>query len=165
MGRVDRDEALRLIEGSTKNSHAVLVGRIMAVLAGLFKESEGEWEIVGLLHDLDYDSVRGEVNRHGILAAETLAGRLSAEGLDAIRAHDHRSGYTPEGQLGKALRFADALAILFEDQRLEDTVDRDAFEDALRRESTDKPWIPEIIESFSESHRIDIVIILKALLA
>ena len=165
MGHLDRDDALRLIEGSTKRVHAVLVGRIMAVLANLFDESEGEWEVVGLLHDLDYDSVRGDVSRHGVLAADILTGRLSAEGLDAIRAHDHRSGYAPTGRLGKALRFADATAILFEDQGLEDTLDGDALENALRRESMVKPWISEMIESFSESHGIDIANILKALSA
>jgi len=165
MDHLDRDEALRLVEGSTKYTHAVLVGKIMAVLARLFSENAGEWEIVGLLHDLDYDSVRGDMSQHGIMAAEIFAGKLSTEGLDAIRAHDHRSGFKPERPLGKALRFADAVAILIEDQRLEDFLDEGALEDAIRRESVDKPWIPEMIESFSKSHGIDVAKVLKALSA
>ena len=34
------------------------------------------WQLVGLVHDLDYFAVEGDWSRHGLLTREWLAGRL-----------------------------------------------------------------------------------------
>jgi len=94
-----RGETLRLIEGSSKRYHSVLSAKLMRILARTFHEDEGEWELVGLLHDLDHDLVHGDMSRHGMVAAEMLKGKLSESCLHAIRAHDRRTGVEPQGIL------------------------------------------------------------------
>ena len=51
------EEAIKLIEGSSKYEHSQLVSRIMKNLAKHFDNSEQIWVLVGLLHDLDYDRI------------------------------------------------------------------------------------------------------------
>jgi predicted hydrolase (HD superfamily) len=128
----------------------------MAVLADLLGGDEGEWELVGLLHDLDHDSVQGDMAQHDVRAAESLAGKVSDEGLDAIRSHDHRTGFKPKGPLTESLRFADAVAILIEDQRLQGLIEETALDRAIRLESSDKPWIEETIESFKQTYGVQL---------
>ena len=85
MGSVSRRDALSMIGGSPRYAHSLVVGRVMTNLAKRLGGDKGEWELVGLLHDIDYDSVLGEMAQHGVRAAESLAGKVSDEGLDAIR--------------------------------------------------------------------------------
>ncbi len=163
MGSMSRREALKMIEGSSRHAHSVLVGRVMAILARRLGGDEGEWELVGLLHDLDHDSVLGDVARHGVRAAESLAGKVSGEGLDAIRSHDHRTGFKPRGPLAESLRFADAVVVFAEDQGLQGTIEEAALERALRLESSQKPWIEEIIESFRQAYGVQLSEVLNEL--
>ena len=152
-----------MIEGSPRHAHSVLVGRVMAILARRLGGDEGEWELVGLLHDIDYDSVPGDMTLHGVRAAESLAEKISDEGLDAIRSHDHRTGFKPRGPLAESLRFADAVAVLVEDQELRGPKDEAALESALRLESSGKPWIEDILESFRQSYVVQLSEVLKEL--
>ena len=163
MGSMSRREALRMIEGSSRFAHSVLVSRVMLILGRRLGGDEGEWELIGLLHDLDYDSVQGDMARHGVMAAKSLSGKVSDEGLDAIRSHDNRTGFKPSGLLAESLRFADAVVVLMEDQRLQGPIEDAALEHALRLESTRKPWIPELIESFRQSHSVQLSEVLKEL--
>ena len=71
--------------------------------------NEKEWELVGLLHDLDYDIIEGDVRRHGFIASEMLEGKLRPECLHAIRAHDYRTGVKPQSAIDKALIAADCI--------------------------------------------------------
>jgi len=57
---------------------------------------------VELLHDLDYSTVRNDMSRHGIVAAESLKGKLSKSDLYAIKAHDHRTGFKSKSILDKS---------------------------------------------------------------
>ena len=158
-----RREVLKLIEGSSRYAHSVLVGRVMAILARRLGGDEGEWELVGLLHDLDYDSVLGDMARHGVRAAESLAGKVSDEGLDAIRSHDHRTGIKPRGPLAVSLRFADVVAVLMDDLGLEGPIAEAALKRAVRLESSQKPWIEEIIESFRQAYGVQLSEVLNEL--
>ena len=92
----------------------------MKGLAERLGENRAKWELVGLLHDLDYDFVKGDMSKHGIIAARTLEGRLSEEGLYAIKSHDQRAGFTPRSLLDRSLIAADAIAIFIEDQGIRD---------------------------------------------
>ena len=163
MGPMSQREAMKRIEGSSRYSHSVLVSRVMVILARHFGGDEGEWELVGLLHDLDYDSVLGDMTQHGVRAAESLAGKVSDEGLDAIRSHDHRAGFKPRGPLAESLRFADAAAVLMEDQGLQGIIDKAALERVVQMESSQKPWIEEIIESFSQAYGVQLSAVLNEL--
>lgn len=157
------EEALRLIEGSSKRYHSVLSAELMRILARTFHEDEGEWELVGLLHDLDHDLVNGDMSRHGMVAAEMLKGKLSESCLHAIRAHDRRTGVEPQGILDESLIFADALATLMEDQAVTTAVDGVALDRALEEESKTKPWISENIHAYSRRTGVSVLQILQSL--
>jgi len=97
---------------SPKAEHSLLVGRIMRELARRFGEEGELWEVAGILHDIDLPATSGDLSRHGVVAAEMLGGRLPPEGLRAIAAHDHRAGLPLLTRLDRALRGADALALI-----------------------------------------------------
>jgi predicted hydrolase (HD superfamily) len=135
----------------------------MEALAAYFQEDEREWGLVGLLHDLDHDDVKGDMSRHGILAAEMLEGRLSREGLHAIMAHDHRTGVEPTSMLDESLIFADSFAVLIEDRGLDASADEATLDRALREESRDRPWISENIQAFCDRRGVTILQIMREL--
>jgi len=157
---ISKEEALDLIAGSTKREHSILVSRIMKRLAERFGEDPAEWEIVGLLHDLDYDLVKGDMSRHGIIAAKMLEERLSEEGLYAIKAHDHRTGFAPLSLMDRSLIAADALAIFIEDEEIDDDF-REALLAKLDRENTDKPWINDAILTFCRERELQLIEFLR----
>jgi predicted hydrolase (HD superfamily) len=150
MAGITEREAHRLLEGSSKLFHSILVARIMEVLAMEFSAAPQDWGIVGLLHDLDHDATVDDPSRHGNLTAEILAEKLPDTSLHAIRAHDHRSGVKPITQLDRALVFADNLAILIENQNLKTSCTPTALFEAIRLECRDKPWIGENVIRFAE---------------
>lgn len=163
MPTVTREEALKLLEGSSKHSHSISVSKVMRALAERFGEDTDEWELVGLLHDLDYDLVRGDMSHHGIKASEMLKGKLSERGLHAIKAHDHRTGVEPETLLDESLIFADSLVVFMEDQHIDASSDPSEVEDALREEAALKPWISESILTYSSRKGISILRVLRTI--
>ena len=108
------DEALSLVKDTSKAAHVVVVSRIMRELALRIGENRQEWELVGLLHDLDYDETKTERNRHGVIASNRLKGRLPEHCLHAIRAHDYRTGVAPRSRLDKALIAVDSATLLMD---------------------------------------------------
>lgn len=78
---ISKEEALHLVERTSKRQHALLTSTIMRKLAQRLGEDEKGWEIVGLLHDLDYDLVRGDMAKHGVVAVKILADKLPYESL------------------------------------------------------------------------------------
>lgn len=160
MPTITKEEAVKLMEGSSKYTHSILVSKIMRALAEKFGEGEGEWKLVGLLHDLDYDQVQGDMSQHGIKAAEILRGRLSERSLDAIRSHDFRTGVKPETLLDESLIFADSLAVFVEDQHINASTKALRIEEALQVESTRKPWITKNILTYTGRNRISVLQVL-----
>lgn len=127
------EDALKIIQLTSRTDHAVLVSKIMVVLAEHHHEDVVDWELAGLLHDLDYDETVGKREKHGILAAQSLDGKVVPSVLKAIKSHDHRTGIEPTTLLDFSLRFSDAVSILIKES---ETV----FEE--------KPWIKKTIESY-----------------
>lgn len=125
-GRLSLAEAEQSVSerlGATpRAAHSRFVGLVMRQLAVELGIDAGLWRIVGLVHDLDYFAVEGDWSRHGRLAAEWLEGRLPAEALAAIAAHDHRAGVESATPLAQCLRLADGLAILDENAGREATL-------------------------------------------
>jgi putative nucleotidyltransferase with HDIG domain len=116
---ISKNEALRLVKGTSKYSHALMVSCMMKELAKALNENEVEWMLVGLLHDLDYDMVKNDMKMHGVVAAKMLEAKLPEKCLYAIKAHDYRSGFEPKGKLDKALIATDSLASLIEKMGME----------------------------------------------
>ncbi|MFX0202371.1 MAG: HD domain-containing protein [Candidatus Hodarchaeota archaeon] len=138
---ISREEALQLIKNTSKYAHALIVSIMMGKLARHLGKDEREWELVGLLHDLDYDEVRKTMDQHGVVASKRLKGILPENSLYAIKAHDYRTEFIPESQLDKALIAADSLVILIErsgNPPLE--IDVENIHTELEKISAKQPW-------------------------
>jgi putative nucleotidyltransferase with HDIG domain len=89
---MEREQALALMEERLKNKnlrkHVLAVAYVMRGLARRFGEDEAKWELVGLLHDLDYEVTKDAPERHGLVSAEWL-GELGVaeEIIAAVKAH------------------------------------------------------------------------------
>jgi len=110
-----RDDALRLLEENVRDRkiilHMIAVGAIMRELARYFGEDEGVWELVGLLHDIDYERTKDDPSRHGLVAEEILRSLVSEDILRAIKAHNfENTGIEPKTRMEKALIASDAIS-------------------------------------------------------
>jgi hypothetical protein len=110
----------RQLGDTPRARHSIFVGHVMRRLAAATGHDAGLWYVTGLVHDLDYFETSEDRSRHGLVAAEWLAGELPEIALEAIRAHDHRTGITAATPIAAALKLADALAIVM------DSVGKDA---------------------------------------
>lgn len=111
----EAEAELRLhLEDSPRARHSQAVAGFLGQLAARLDEDRELWAATGLLHDIDFEVTRDQPHRHGLVAADWLVGRLPAAGLDAISSHDHRSGVTSTTRLARALKCADALAVVVE---------------------------------------------------
>ena len=138
---ISRKEALKLVKKCSKCSHLLLASRLMGRLAKRLGECSFEWELVGLLHDLDFDEVRSDMSRHGVAAAERLKDELPDHCLYALKAHDYRTGFKPKSRLDHALIAVDSLAVLME-EALEEFREPDIqdLKGKLEELSLGEPW-------------------------
>ena len=112
---MDREEALRLVKENVSNQkiilHMIAVSAIMKALARYLQKDEQLWELVGLLHDIDYEKTKKNPERHGLEAENMLKERVPEEILRAIKAHNfENTGVSPETDMEKALIAADAVS-------------------------------------------------------
>ncbi len=145
---VTRAEALEMIRETSKYHHSCRVAVHMISLAEYFGENPVEWELVGLLHDLDYDETVNRRKLHGILAAERLRGRLSSRALNAIMSHDYRTENEPKSRLARILIAVDALDTFIEmlaDKGIALSVNE--IINRLEVNDYEKPWLPRIIKN------------------
>jgi predicted hydrolase (HD superfamily) len=147
------EEAIKLIENSSKYEHSLLVSRIMKNLATLFNTPDQIWTLVGLLHDLDYDHV-DDFSQHGVKSSEQLVNRLPKEAVHAIQSHDYRSEIRPESLLDEALIFADSLASFLENRT-------NLAED--QRIFKEKPWLLNNLTEFSDKHDLNVLELIEQL--
>ena len=141
----EADQEIHLHLGATPRAeHSRFVGLAMRRVAESLGEDVTVWELTGLCHDLDFEVTAGDRSRHGLVAAEWLAGRLPEDALQAIRAHDHRTGEVSDTPLGIALRMTDALAVLRDDFGPELPALL-ANPDELRRLCAARPWLPKLL--------------------
>jgi hypothetical protein len=137
-------EIQRHLGATPRAEHSRFVGLTMRRVAESLGEDITVWELTGLCHDLDFEVTADDRSRHGLVAAEWLAGRLPEAALQAIRAHDHRTGEVSNTPLGIALRMTDALAVLRDDFGPELPALL-ATPDDLRRRCAARPWLPELL--------------------
>ncbi|MCM2465926.1 HD domain-containing protein [Methanoculleus oceani] len=112
---MERDEALALLRRYvTSPSHIIhshATAAIMKKVAEHLDEDAGTWEVIGLLHDIDYDLVGGDMERHGVEGCRILIENgVSEEIADIVRRHNHllTSGY--ERPVEVALQAADSVS-------------------------------------------------------
>jgi putative nucleotidyltransferase with HDIG domain len=109
---MDREAALALVRERIPNrnlvNHCVATELIMEALASHFGLDEADvarWARVGLLHDLDYAETAEDFERHGIVTAELLEGKVDDEMLHAVLSHANK--VPRESQMDRALYAAD----------------------------------------------------------
>jgi len=107
-----REEACTLIQKQVSNrnlqKHMLATEAVMRRLARRFQQSESDWALAGLLHDLDYDQTAHDFERHGLLTAEMLKDTdVPKEIIHAIQSHP---GHFPrESLMDKALYATDPV--------------------------------------------------------
>ena len=142
-------DAHRLIDthlGPTaRAAHSILVGKLMRRLADVVGADPTLWDITGLCHDLDFAAVAGDWPRHGLLAADWLRDDLPGEALDAIRAHDHRTGVVSATGIAHALKLADALAVAHDQLGTHLALVLSATSGELASALHDRPHLPSMI--------------------
>lgn len=94
-----REEALKLLSDNVKNQnlikHMLATEAVMkALYLKLNKEANTEgindWGMVGLLHDLDYEQCKDHPEKHGMISADKLNGKLDPSLIHAIMAHNYK---------------------------------------------------------------------------
>ncbi|MBC7112886.1 MAG: phosphohydrolase [Candidatus Methanomethyliales bacterium] len=111
---MSREEALSLIKEhvSKENNikHMIAVGGIMKELATKLREDAVEWELVGLLHDIDFEKCKG-MEDHTLVAKEILKGKISDHLIEVIMAHNFENTKVPlDNRMKKGLIASDALS-------------------------------------------------------
>jgi len=110
-----RLEAVALLEDriarDSLRKHCLATEAVMRRLARHFGEDEDAWGIVGLLHDLDLESIDDDASRHGLVTCDWLAERdFPVEALQAIKAHNGDVlGIEPVSRLDYALTAAESI--------------------------------------------------------
>lgn len=110
-----RDQAVQLLgEHITSQNlirHNVAVGFIMKALAIKFGENHDDWELAGMLHDLDWEKTKDDFHQHTVVSKEILEKTdLKPEIINAIFVHNHIHGLTPETLLEKTLYCVEELS-------------------------------------------------------
>jgi putative nucleotidyltransferase with HDIG domain len=111
---MNRTGALKAVSDNVKNQnlvkHMLAVEAIMRALARKFGEDEEEWGLAGLLHDIDYEILAGDMTNHSKLSAE-MAQKMGAspQVAHAILCHNEAHGVACESRMDKALFCADPL--------------------------------------------------------
>jgi putative nucleotidyltransferase with HDIG domain len=130
-----RDQALALLEEHVKTDflvkHCLATEAIMRALARRFGRDEELWGIVGLLHDLDFESTQDDPAAHGLKTLEILESLASThpmpeEGLKAIKGHNADGlGYERTEEFEKAVTAGEtitglivATALVYPDKKL-----------------------------------------------
>lgn len=110
---MSREEAEALVETyvKTKNlrKHMYAVAAIMRALAEHLNGDPEEWEIAGILHDLDYEETKERPELHGLRTCEMLEVKdVPSSVIEAIKAHNHHK--EPDTPMEYALICADNLS-------------------------------------------------------
>jgi putative nucleotidyltransferase with HDIG domain len=112
---INRDQAQEILHQHIKNinlrKHHYGVAAAMKKLAQELNGDPETWEIVGLLHDADYEKTKDQMERHTILLAELLAGEdLEEDIIRSIQSHASEfTGIYPTTPMDFALLSCDDL--------------------------------------------------------
>lgn len=109
---MDRERARGLMEQKLTNDnlkkHVLAVSAVMRALARRFGADELDWEVAGLLHDLDYEVTLDQPDQHGLISGEWLAELgVKPEIVQAVKAHADKA--PRESRMDKALYCADPV--------------------------------------------------------
>ncbi len=111
---MERNKALNLLKDNLNKDnlvkHSLAVEAAMKELADYFDEDVDKWGICGLLHDIDYEKTKGDLETHSKVGSEMLREwGFEEEICDAVLSHNGAHGVEPETLMAKSLYCADSL--------------------------------------------------------
>lgn len=111
---IKRSDAWQLVQEYVHNKnlqkHALAVEAVMRAFANKFNDDEEVWGITGLLHDLDYEKTKDDMQKHALLTAEILTKRnVSPVIINAIKAHNYTLRLSLDTMLAKTLYSVEEL--------------------------------------------------------
>jgi len=112
---MNRENAVQLLNEHITNQnlirHNVAVGFIMRALAAKFSHNEDDWELAGMLHDLDWEKTKDDFKSHTKVSKEILEKTdLKPEIINAIYVHNWVHEIKPETLLEKTLYCVEELS-------------------------------------------------------
>ncbi len=127
-----REQALELLQSHLKSenliNHSLAVEAIMRGIADRLGEDPEKYGLVGLLHDIDYDTTGEQPEQHSLLGAEILTEQgLPEDMVYAVKVHNEIHGLPRNSVLDHALYAADpvsgfitAAALIRPDKKVEE---------------------------------------------
>lgn len=113
---ITKEQALELLHSKMQSvnlrKHCYSVAAVMRALAKHFGEDDDKWEIVGLLHDGDYEFTKDDPGNHAKLMASWVRelGETDSELLTGIESHGwFHEGKKPETKMQWSLFCCDEL--------------------------------------------------------
>ena len=62
----------------------------MKSVAGFFSQDPARWEEIGILHDIDFEYVKEDMQQHGIVGAQLLkSAGIPDDTCEIVRRHNH----------------------------------------------------------------------------
>jgi len=111
---MNREQAIKILKENLSNQnlikHCLAVEAVMRALSRHFNEDEEKWGLAGLLHDIDYEKVKGDLSRHSLVGAKMLEDLgVEKEICQAVKVHNEAHGIPPQTLMEKALFTVDPL--------------------------------------------------------
>jgi putative nucleotidyltransferase with HDIG domain len=112
---MNEEEAAQLVKENIENTkllnHSFAVESIMRGIAEYLHEDVRLWGMCGLLHDIDFEKIKGDPGKHGIAAEDILRGNVDERVIRAIRAHNgENTGTVPESAMERCLISTDSVS-------------------------------------------------------
>jgi len=113
---MDRSASIYLIRNYIHDEHLVrhclATGAVMKHAARQLHEDEVRWERIGILHDIDFEQIGGDMQKHGAVGYEILLRQgIDSDEAEIIRGHNyllHNGSYTRPVEI--VLQAADSLS-------------------------------------------------------
>jgi len=78
------------VHGDALIKHCLATGAIMKAVAAGLSMDHSRWEEIGILHDIDFECVNGNMQHHGIMGAQLLKDAGIPDGIaEIVRRHNH----------------------------------------------------------------------------
>ena len=100
------------VHGDALVKHCLATGAIMKAVAGPLGGDPARWEEIGILHDIDFEQVNGDMEQHGVAGARLLTDAgIPDDTCRIIAGHNHFLHTAPyETPLEIALQAADSAS-------------------------------------------------------
>jgi len=113
---MDRSAALALLKEYVTDEHllkhCLATGAVMKSVAAYLGEDAARWELIGILHDIDFQIINGDMQQHGVQGKDLLLQYgFDMDFAEIVLRHNHflHDG-TYERQVEIALQAADSVS-------------------------------------------------------